>query len=205
MEEIELKDLLLSFWKKKFKILIILLIFAILGGCYSYFVVKPEYKSTTTILVTQSDKILEVGDVATSNSKLVPTYVELIKTDKVLETVVNNINNPDITVSNIKNSISSKLISSTELVEIAVTNSNAEYASKIANEVAKVSCQEIAEIYDMTDTYILDNAKPSTQPHNINHKKDIIIFTFIGVIVAIAYVLIDNIIVRYSKKAEKKL
>lgn len=193
MEEIDIKDLLLCFWKRKIKILLILIIFAIIGVCYSYFTIKPAYNSTTTILVTQSSEVKEENEV-TVNSKLVPTYAELIKTDRVLETVVKNINNADITIGNIKSNISAQIIKDTELVKITVKNANPEYAAIIANETAKVSCEEIVEIYDMTNTYILDTAVPSTVPYNINHTKDIIIFVCIGVIVAIGYVLIANII-----------
>lgn len=201
MEEIDIKDLIFSFWKRKIKILVILVIFAIIGTSYSYFIIKPMYNSTSTVLVTQSIEVKEDDEVK-ANSKLIPTYAELIKTDKVIETVVKNINNPEITSGNIKSSISVQIIKDTEVVKITVKNSNSEYAAIIANEVAKISCEKLKELYSMTNTYILDTAIPSTVPYNINHTKDIVIFVFIGVIVAIGYVLIANII-EYSTNKTK--
>lgn len=201
MEEIDIKDLIFSFWKRKIKILVILVIFAIIGTSYSYFIIKPMYNSTSTVLVTQSIEVKEDDEVK-ANSKLIPTYAELIKTDKVIETVVKNINNPEITSGNIKSSISVQIIKDTEVVKITVKNSNSEYAAIIANEVAKISCEKLKELYSMTNTYILDTATPSTVPYNINHTKDIVIFVFIGVIVAIGYVLIANII-EYSTNKTK--
>ena len=199
MEEIDIKDLLLIFWKRKIKILIIVVFWVIIGVYYSYFMTKPYYKATSTVLITQSSEVKEENEV-TLNLKLVPTYAELIKTDRVLETVVKNINNADITISNIKGNISAQTIKDTEMVKISVKSSNSEYAAIIANETAKVSCEKIAEIYDMTNTYILDTAVPSTAPYNINHTKDIIVFIFVGIIVAIVYVLIANIIDYSSNK-----
>ena len=93
MEELDLKDLFTVFWEKKAQIILIVLIFAVIGIAYSYFVVEPEYKAKTKLVLTQSLEGTEDGAITqadiTLNSKLVSTYGELIKT----------VNDLDITVS----------------------------------------------------------------------------------------------------------
>ncbi len=48
----------------------------------------------------------------------------------------------------------------------------------------------------------MDKAEIPTEPCNINHIKDIVIFMFIGVIVSIAYILIANMLDTTIKTAE---
>lgn len=198
MEELDLKELLTIFWERKAQIILIILIFAILGVAYSYFLVEPDYKATTKLVLTQSSESSKDGSITqadvTLNSKLVSTYGEIIKTDNVLKTVVKNINNPEITIKDIKENVTVKSVKDTELLEITVKNSNPNYAAQIANEIAKVFCERVVDIYSISNTYVLDRAEPSAIPYNINHIKDVIIFAFIGVIVAVIYVLISNIL-----------
>lgn len=198
MEELDLKELFTIFWERKTQALLIILVFAIIGMTYSYFMVEPDYKATTKLVLTQSsenskDDSITQADV-TLNSKLVSTYGEIIKTDNVLKTVVNNINNPDITIKDIKENVTVKSVKETELLEITVKNANPNYAAQIANEIAKVFCERVVEIYSISNTYVLDRAEPDATPYNINHIKDIAVFAFIGVIVAVVYILIANML-----------
>ena len=79
-------------------------------------------------------------------------------------------------------------------MEITVKNANPNYAAQIANEIAKVFCERVVEIYSISNTYVLDRAEPDATPYNINHIKDIAVFAFIGVIVAVVYILIANML-----------
>ena len=198
MEELDLKELFTIFWERKAQIILIILVFAIIGIAYSYFLVEPDYKATTKLVLTQSSDNSQDGSITqadvTLNSKLVSTYGEIIKTDNVLKTVVNNINNPDITIKDIKENVTVKSVKETELLEITVKNANPNYAAQIANEIAKVFCERVVEIYSLSNTYVLDRAEPDSIPYNVNHLKDIALFAFIGIIVAVIYVLIANML-----------
>lgn len=198
MEELDLKELFTIFWERKAQIILIILVFAIIGVAYSYFLVEPDYKATTKLVLTQNSENSKDGSITqadvTLNSKLVSTYGEIIKTDNILKTVVSNINNPEITIEDIKENVTVKSVKDTELLEITVKNSNPNYAAQIANEIAKVFCERVVDIYSISNTYVLDRAEPSAIPYNINHIKDVMIFAFIGVIISVIYVLISNML-----------
>jgi len=198
MEELDLKELFMMFWNKKAQIILIILIFIVLGITYSYFFITPKYKASTKLVLTQSAVNTEADSITqadlTLNSKLVSTYGALIKTDNVLSEVVNKINNEEIKIEDIKENISVKSVEDTELIEISVTNFNPNYAAAIANEIATVFCDKVVEIYNISNTYILDRAEPNNIPYNINHVKDIVIFIFIGGVVAAVYVFIANML-----------
>lgn len=198
MEELDLKELLECAWKKKYIIVLIILIFIAIGTIYSYCILKPEYKATIKIILTQNTK--EENSVIDTGGNIIPTYKELIKTNNVLKIVVNNINNSNVTVESIKSKISIDSAKNSELLEITVKNSDANLATQIANELIKVSYDKISQFYNLNTNYIIDKAEPNTTPYNINHKKDIVTFAFIGIAVAGIYILAVNMLKDKQKK-----
>jgi len=209
MEELDLKELFNVFWDKKIEIIMIVITFIILGAMYSFFAVTPKYTSYTTMLLVQTGGT-EEGDTTTSitqtdltlNSKLVATYSDLIKSKSVLNEVVNNLGHTELTRENIKNSIKVSSKEDTEIIEISVTNENPEYAAEIANNVAEVFSKRIVDIYNISNVYIVDKAEVEDTPSNINHVKDIVIFTFIGIVIAAVYVLVINMLDNTIKTEE---
>ena len=200
MEELDLKELFFMFWNKKLEIILITLMFVAVGIGYSYFFVKPEYTSTTSLVLAQSSSSGQTGDGAisatdlTMNSKLVSTYSELIKRKAILGQVCENLNIPDSNIQELRGKIKVNSAKNTEIIEISVTNTDPNKAAAIANEIAKVFSEKIVEIYNISNVYLLDRAEANAVPSNINHMKDVVIFAFIGLVIAAVYVLIANML-----------
>lgn len=201
MEEIDLKDLFQTFWNKKIHILLITLIFIVIGIIYTIGFVTPMYTSSTTLVLAASDKTTDTNKQAgtitttdvTLNSKLVATYSELVKSKNVLRQVISNLG-IKVNEEDLRNNIAVSSVKETELIEITVSNENASYAAKIANEIAKVFTAKVGEIYNINNVHVVDEAEISTNPSNINHAKDIVIFAFIGLVISVMYVLIANML-----------
>ena len=200
MEELDLKELFFMFWNKKLEIILITLMFVAVGIGYSYFFVKPEYTSTTSLVLAQSSSSGQTGDGAisatdlTMNSKLVSTYSELIKRKAILGQVCENLNIPDSNIQELRGKIKVNSAKNTEIIEISVTNKDPNKAAAIANEIAKVFGEKIVEIYNISNVYLSDRAEANAVPSNINHMKDVVIFAFIGLVIAAVYVLIANML-----------
>lgn len=200
MEEIDLKELFSLFWSKRIIIVLITLILMFIGIIYTYFFITPEYTATTNLILVQASSNSQNGQSGitstdlTINSKLVSTYSELVKKNTVLDQVATNLNIGQDEIRSLKNKISVVSTKDTEIIEIRVKNADADYATKIANEIAKVFCEKIVEIYNISNTYLLDRAEVPTAPSNINHIKDIAIFTFIGIAISVAYIFLINML-----------
>lgn len=202
MEELDLKELFNIFWQRKLEIVTIILIFVIIGAVYTYAILQPKYTSYTTLLLTQVNGNNETGNDTTSitqtdltlNSKLISTYREIIKRDAVLREVIDDLNIKNLTEDSLRKNIKVSAISDTEIIKIEVTNENPNYAQMIANKIAEVFSEKITDIYKINNVYVLDKAVVSENPSNINHLKDIVIFAFIGVVIACGYALLANMI-----------
>ena len=203
MEEIDLKDLFNMFWGRKAQIILIILIFITIGIIYTIGFTTPKYDSSTTLVLASSgDTNTNTAMIATEitvNSKLVSTYSELIKSKNVLREVSDNLGiNEEI----LKNNVSVRAVKNTELIEIIVEHENATYAMQIANEIAKVFTQKVKEIYNIDNVQVVDEAEIESEPSNINHMKDVVVFSMIGIVVAIAFVLIASMLDTTVKTAE---
>lgn len=210
MEEVDLKEFIMLFWNKKVSIILITIIFMFIGIIYSVGFITPKYTSSTTLLLATSESsnsktnTITTSDI-TLNSKLVSTYSELVKSKNVTRQVISNLG-IDETEDELRNSITVSSVKDTELIKISVTDKNATNAYNIANEIAKVFTQKVSEIYNINNVQILDQAEVSSTLSNINHAKDVIMFTFVGLFVAIVFVLVANMLdttIKSSEEVEK--
>lgn len=208
MEELDLKELFNIFWNKKLQILLIVAIFAVIGIIYTIGFVTPMYTSSTTLVLATANNVqgaeqtnsITTTDV-TLNSKLVSTYSELVKSKNILREVISNLS-INVSEETLRNNVAVTSVKDTEVIKITVSNENATYAAKIANEIAKVFTEKVKEIYKINNVHILDEAEVSSAPSNINHMKDIVIFAFVGFVIAAAYAFIANILDTTIKSTE---
>ena len=200
MEDLDLKEILKIFWSKKIQIILIVLIFIVIGVIYIVQFVTPVYSSSTSLLLVFANSKESAGDISsitateiTVNSKLVSTYRELVKSNRVVRQVISNLN-IDIDEKVLKKNIKVNTVKDTELIEITVTNGDSELAATIANEIAEVFAKEIKEMYKIENIQVVDKAEKDETPSNVNNKRDIAIFAGIGVAVSVVYVLISNML-----------
>ena len=207
MEEIDLVELLKMFWRKKNLIILITILFIGIGYIYTTRFITPMYTSTTTLVLASNNEKNKSNTTSTAaevavNTKLVSTYSELIKSQKVLREVVAD-TGINITEEQLKKEISIESVSSTSLIDISVEDKVPEDSSKIANEIANVFTKKVAEIYNINNVQIVNQAEIPQGPSNINHKKDIVIFGLVGLLVSITYIIIANMLDTTIKSSEE--
>lgn len=193
MEEIDLRKIWNTLWTRKVDIIVIILTFLMIGIIYTVKFVTPVYSSSVTMILVSSsnnDNTITTNDI-TLNSKLVSTYRNLIKSKNVLKEVILNLK-LDIGEEELKNNISVNSLSNTELIEITVTNEDNEIAADITNEIAKVFKNTVKEMYNIDNIEIMNKAEIEFEPCNINHKRDVMMFVLLGVVLSIFYIIIRN-------------
>ena len=191
MEEINLKDLLNYFLKRIPFILTITLGIFILGMIYTLFLKTPLYKGDTTLILVQekeSTSTITQNDI-TLNQKLVSTYTEIIKSRRVLNQVIDQLN-LDYDVSVLSSKISVSSVSDTEIIKISVSDKDSEVAAEIADTIAGVFENEIVDIYNLENVSMIDKAEVNNNPYNVNIIKEGIIYLMIGMILGLGIVFV---------------
>lgn len=220
MEELDLKEILKIFYEKKFLIIIITLLCMVIGGLYSYFMMEPKYKASTTIVLTKTDTTTTTTKLNTNeeqsiterdiliNQSLVSTYSEIVKSSTILEQVINNLSHLNLSKGKLRSNTEVSSVEDTEVIKISVVDENPNDAAEIANEIAKVFSKKVIEMYNMNNVYTLDSAIAPDGPYNINHPKYIAIFALIGIVISCGYIIILNMFdntVKNKEEIEKML
>ena len=214
MEEINLKELFEYFVSKLPIIVIAALLTTLVGIAYGLWIQKPMYNSYTTIVLTRTDNDSTTTDgtgITQSdillNQNLVSTYREIIKSKRILNQVINNLD-LNISTDELEKNISVTSEKDTEVIKISVNNSNPTDAKDIANEIERVFSNEIISIYNIKNITIIDYAEEDTTPYNINVPKQIILAFLIGFILACAVIFVTfyfDTTIKSSEERENKL
>ena len=190
-EKINLKRLNSVLKKNQIKIIIILLLFALCGYFYSYNFVVPKYKSTSTILLASNSLNRDNNTVTQTdvnlNKTLISTYGKILKSNNVLEKVIENLN-LNVTKEDLYKNVQIEEVKDTQIIQIGVVNEDATMAQKIANELNKVFIEEIKQIYKMDNINVVDKASMEVEPYNVNHIRDILVFVLIGIFFSISMI-----------------
>ena len=199
MEELDLIELIQIFWEKRVQIILIVAIFIVLGLIYTMGFVKPKYKAETSLLLATNSSSQSNSDGITINdlninSKLVSTYSDMVKKgNKIPREVIKNLG-IDLQEDDVRKSITIQARDNADMIDIIVKYDDPLIAQKIANETAKVFIENVKQYYKIENLYIYDEAELETEPYNINHTKDILIFAVIGIVISFGYVLIANML-----------
>ena len=187
MEEINLIEVL-SYFKSRLSLIIsVVLMIVFLGNIYSFYLKKPMYQSNTTVLLV-SETTNNFSEVQL-NKNLTTTYTEIIKSRRVLNQVIRELNS-DYTIDELTKQIGVEAVGDTQLIRISVKNSDKEKAALIADQIATTFTKEIKELYHLENVSIVDKAIINNEPYNINYIKDNIIYFAIGLVIMCGVVFI---------------
>ena len=191
METIDIKELL-DYFKSKFSIIVLFIaVIGIVGCLYGLFIQKPKYRSSTSIVLIsegQGNGSLTYNDVSL-NQNLVSTYSEIVKSRRILNQVINNLD-LDYDYSYLSSNIEVSSVTGTQIIKISVSDGDNEKASDIANEIAKVFSDEIPELYNISNVNVLDTAEEASSAYNVNIPKQSIIFILVGLVLGCGVVFI---------------
>ena len=209
MEEINLKELFTYFKSRVLVMLIIILSVTLVGTIYSLFLKVPVYESISSIVLVNDE-----GEASTNNNgsynqtdaqlnkSLISTYSEIVKTNRVMEKVIENLS-LDYSIDELKNEIKVTNSTNTEIIKIQVVDRDRGLAAEIANEVVKVFSEEIKEIYKLQNVSVVDIAREADSPYNINFIKEFVIYALIGIVLACALVFVTYYFDTTIKSAEQ--
>lgn len=152
--------------------------------------ITPKYESTTKIMVLnkQDNNTLTSADMQTS-TQLTKDYAELIQSRTVLEGVIAQLN-LDMTYKEMLNKVSVETSSDSRIVSISVTDEDPYTASEIANAVRDMATEHIQSVMDIEAVNVVDTANIPNEKASPSLAKNGVIGGLLGVIIAMAAVII---------------
>jgi len=188
----ELKEYLIIIQKRLWIIVTITLVFSIISGLISFYVLDEVYQSDTSIFVGKSNNMqndqMVYNDILIGN-QLVKDYRELVKSRLITNIVIKRLNLP-LNAKQLSRKLNVSLKNDTRFIEITAQDTDPVMAQKIANEIASVFKEKAVELIDVENVQIIDVAELPTEPIKPNRKLNIAIAAFIGLMVGIGLVFL---------------
>jgi capsular polysaccharide biosynthesis protein len=213
-EEIELRQYWDVLQKRWITVVAIPLIAALTSGVISFFIIKPVYQASTTLIVGK--KAAESGQAATqmldnsvllANQQLAKTYATIAQSRTVEQNVIKDLNLP-LTVERLDSMISINQVKTTEILEIQVTDTNSELVASIADTMAQEFSKAVIEIKKVDSVSIVDTAVIPDKPIKPNKILNVVIAFVVGLMASVGLVFLleymDNT-VKTSSDVEKLL
>ena len=192
--EIDLRRLGTALLKKVWIIILCAVLMGAAVFLYTDKVVTKQYKATVSIYVTNRSAEAQSGmisssDLATSQ-RLVVTYINVLKSDYVLDKVSAQIGRKGLDANALRAMIDAESPDETEVLYISVTNADKKLATEIANAIVDVAPGCIMEIVENSTAKPLDKAKGAFQcAPNVGGST--LIGTIIGMLVAVIAISLE--------------
>ena len=202
MEEINLRDLL-SYFKKRLILFIVVVLFVVSAGTiYSVFILKPEYKSQATVILSSDKSKNTVQSEINANKNLIDTYTEVVKSHRVLDRVKSEMQIED-TYEQLVKKVTVASLKDTEIISISVVDLNKNHSYSLANRIADTFTDEIGQIYNDKSVNVLDRAVESQKPYNVDIVKQEAIYAAAGIVLATAVIFLMFYFDRTIKTTEQ--
>lgn len=178
---------------KKYLWIVILATFVMgcIGFMVSKYFIEPEYEAATTMIVNtkQDNTTVVTNDNITSAQNLVSTYAVIVKSNTVLEQVIRSLN-LDMTYDELEDHVYVNAVDDTQIMRVAVRNSDRELAGKIVESISNIAPDIIVDTVEAGSCKVISKVKISSRPVTPNVKKNTLLMAALGFMLSIVFVVI---------------
>ncbi len=179
----EIRDLWRSIRKHLALIVIITLAASLTSGVLSKKVLSKEYSSTATLMVVPHESAQTLLTTMVTGQQLTSTYAQLATSSKIVAQMSNSLH-LKLSVPKLTRMIKASPQTSTDLLDITVTDTSPTLAARIANAVSQNTVAMVNRIDGQNDLEIALAAAPSSLPVSPKTKTNVAIAFVLGLIVS---------------------
>ena len=196
-EVIDLTEILSAVRQHLLELIFVTLVAALVGFTSSKFLMTPKYDSSALMIVnTRQDVNANVtSDQINSATKLVSTYSIIIKSDTVLQQVIDNLG-LNLTYAQLNKRVTVAAVDDTQVMKITVQSDSPEWARQVCEQIITVAPDVIKEAVEAGSVKVISNASLATEPVSPNIKKNTMLAAAVGFVLVIGIivlqVLLDN-------------
>ena len=168
---------------------------AIAGFAITHFLITPQYESSALMIVnTRQDTTSTVtSDQINSATKLVSTYSIIIKSDTVLQQVIDDLG-LSLSYSDLKGRVTVSAVDDTQVMKITVRSNNPEWARQVCDGITAVSPDVIQEAVEAGSVKVISQASYSDVPVSPNIKKNTMLGAMVGLVLCLGVIFLQVIL-----------
>lgn len=170
--ETELKDVIKMITNRFWLILLIVVGLTSLVAVYTYLIAEPVYEATTKIIVNKTRSIdgqreININDVET-NLRIIKTYKELLKTEWMMQDVLVQHPEFNLTVKELLKKIKVIESADSQVMTFSVTDRSYPNAAAIVNAITQQFGKKIPELIEVNNITILNEADVNDKPNPVS-------------------------------------
>ena len=210
-ESISLKEIFEVIRKRLVLIVLMIVGAATVSAIISYFIITPTYEVSTQFIVNQEtgeNASVDINQIR-SNVEIINTYNDIIKSNRILNQVVDELN-LTISAGSLGEKINVTSSQNSQVVTLTASDYDPEVAVDIANKTVEIFRETLPEVMNVNNVNVLSEAIVPAQLHPVSPKPmlNIAIAIVLGgmLAVGIAFLLeyLDNTI-KTEQDVEDKL
>ena len=196
-EVIDLTEILSAVRQHLLELIFVTLVAALVGFTASKFLMNPKYDSSALMIVnTRQDVNANVtSDQINSATKLVSTYSIIIKSDTVLQQVIDNLG-LNLTYAKLNKRVTVAAVDDTQVMKITVQSDSPEWARQVCEQIITVAPDVIKEAVEAGSVKVISNPSLATEPVSPNIMKNTMLAAAVGFVlvigISVLQVLLDN-------------
>ena len=202
IKEINLTEIMSAIVRKLWLIVLCAVVAGAAARIYTENFITPLYRSSVSIYVNNTVTTnnttmgISASDLATSQ-RLVLTYINILRSDTVLEKVAENVREKDgiqTSAGAIRGAMTAGSMGETELFEVSISTPNPHTSAAIANAIAEVAPAEIAYFVEGSSTKIVDYAKVAGGPYSPNPSQNTMLGMIGGAMIAVVIIVLQTLL-----------
>lgn len=192
--EIDLKQLVRVLWKQLWIIVIIAALMAALAFSYAWFLVAPQYSANVRLYVNNN----QVKNPAYTSSQiaaaqnLASTYMVILESRSIMDEVAAKSGLP-YTYSQLTNMINASSVNETEIFQVDVVCGDYKHAAIIANTIAEVLPEKIADVVDGSSMRVVDYAVENKNQISPSYQRYTLLGAVLGVVLAAVLIIVMDL------------
>lgn len=197
-DEYDTIDLLEVFAVVRQHILVVILatvIAAVAGFSVSRFLLVPQYEASALMIVnTRQDTTANVtSDQINSATKLVSTYSIIIKSDTVLQQVINNLG-LTLTYPELQDRVTVTSVDDTQVMQITVRSDNIEWARQVCEQITLIAPDVILESVEAGSVKLISQASANPDPVSPNVMRNTAVAAMLGLVLSLGVIILREML-----------
>ena len=196
--EIDLLQLFRALWRNALVIILVAILFGGLAFGGTYMFISPKYQATammyvnnSTVSVGSANFSITSGELSAAQT-LVTTYIVILNTRDTLDEIIAESGVP-YSVNELSKMISASAVKGTGVFSVTVTSESPTEAELVANTIAKVLPERIADIIEGSDVRIVDYAIVPAHRSSPSYTKNTAIGGLLGVVLVAGIICLKEI------------
>lgn len=197
-EEIDLREVFILLKNNIVLILAATIIFGIAGFFGTKYLITPQYEASVNMIVnTKQDNTSAVSnDNITSAKNLVSTYAIIIKSNTVLNQVIDNLG-LNVDYDTLQKKVTVTAVDDTQVMRVAVKDEDPYVAARIVRSISRVSPDIIVDSVEAGSCKVISQVDEPKEPISPSVMKNTAVAALLGLAVSVAIIFVKYFFSNY--------